>query len=386
MTPAQEPHPMSSPTERPRGHGAGDRDSGHHGPGQESGSRHDRDRDAGQDRDRDLSSASGARRRPRYRWRAAVGVVLAVLVSGGIFWALTHRQYIDDRLTVWSFEASDTITGYAERSGMTEHGEFLFLASKPSVAEAAEFNTVCTNAEDGAGILGCYRPGPKTITLFDVTNDELDGIEEVVAAHEMLHAAWDRMSENDRAQLIPLLETEYDRLSADPAFLARMELYSHVATAEFENELHSIVGTEARGISAELTEHYARYFDDREALVDLHVASNRSTALAAELDALRSGIEADYASYNSGYDALNADVVDFNRRADSGSFASTRQFDRARTALLDRQAELDALFASIEQRRAEFDAGAVELESLNAKATTLNTSLNIVPRGVETAG
>ena len=45
-----------------------------------------------------------------------------------------------------------------------------------------------------------------------------------------------------------------------------------------------------------------------------------------------------------------------------------------------RRDELDALFASIQERSDAFDAKADELESLNAEAAELNTNLNIVPR------
>jgi hypothetical protein len=328
------------------------------------------------------------RRRGRYRRRATATVIVAVVLAVAVLWALSHRQYLEDQATVWSYSADGTIRGYIDRSVMSDKGEFLFLASRPAVAGTERFNEVCANTEDGAGILGCYSPGAKTITLFDVTDDRLDGIEEVVAAHEMLHAAWDRMSPNERDELMPLLEAEYTRMSGDAAFVARMDLYARLEPGERSNELHSIVGTEVDGIDPELEAHFAEYFDDRSVVLGLHAASNavfvdleaRSDALLAELEALRTSIEADYAGYNAGYDTLNADVDAFNDRADSGSFSSTRQFDRAREALIARQDDLDALFASIQVRSDEFDAKAAELDSLNSQATDLNTSLNIVPR------
>ncbi len=46
-------------------------------------------------------------------------------------------------------------------------------------------------------ILGCYNPSSRDIYIYNVTNSELDGVKEVTAAHEMLHAAWERLSESE---------------------------------------------------------------------------------------------------------------------------------------------------------------------------------------------
>jgi hypothetical protein len=326
------------------------------------------------------------KRRSRGRGIALV-VVLALLVGGSV-WAFGNRQFIADQIAVWSFDPSDTLVSYEQRSTMTDHASFLFRASKPAIDGTDNFGSVCGSAEAGSGILGCYLPVTQTIVLYDVTNEQLDGIEDVVASHEMLHAAWDRLDEAERARLTTLLDAEAAALAGDAGFVERMALYAELEPGEHANELHSIIGTEVGTISPELETYYARYFSDRSALIALHVASNavfedieaRSTALVAELEALRTSIDTDYASYNSGYDTLNADIARFNSRADSGDFSSNAQFEREKAALLSRQAALDALYASAEERLASFNAKAAELESLNAQTVDLNTSLNIVPR------
>jgi uncharacterized protein involved in exopolysaccharide biosynthesis len=274
---------------------------------------------------------------------------------------------------------------------MTEHGEFLFKASKPDVATSKAFNADCKSLEAGSGVLGCYASDTKTITLFDITDKRLDGMEEVVASHEMLHAAWDRLSVDERTRLSTLLEAEADKLSGDTEFVARMDLYARAEPGQRDNELHSIIGTEIANISPELEQYYAQYFSDRAALVALHVQSNavfvqletQSAALVAELDALNTSIAADGEAYNTGYDKLNADVDDFNKRADADEFTSQQQFDNERSALLARQAKLDALFASIKAREATWDQKHAQLEELNAQAAALNTSINIAPRSAD---
>jgi hypothetical protein len=332
---------------------------------------------------------------PRRR-RAPLWITLGILASIGIgsVLVISNRQHIVDQWVVWQFESTATIESYIDRSTMTAHGEFLFKASQPNIATTEEFNLVCANREEGSGVLGCYHTNEKTITLFDVTDPQLDGIEEVVASHEMLHAAWDRMGDDEQARLGTMLEIEYEKRTADEDFVARMELYARTQPGQRLNELHSIVGTEEAELEPELEQYYARYFEDRASLVALHVKSNvvfvaleeQTAALVAELDALRTAIEADYAAYNAGYDQLNTDIEAFNAKADNGGFSSQSQFDRERSALLARQAQLDALFASVQAKTAVFDSKSLELEQLNAQAAALNTAINIVPRSTEPTG
>jgi len=207
----------------------------------------------------------------------------------------------------------------------------------------------------------------------------------------MLHAAWDRMSDDEHDRVSAMLQAEELKLAGDTDFVARMELYDRTEPGEHFNELHSIIGTEVADLAPELEQYYAQYFSDRAALVALHKQSNvvfeqieaQSAQLVAELDALNASISSDGIIYNSGYDKLNADIEDFNRRADAGEFESQEQFDQERAALLARQADLDALLVSIKAREAEWDAKHAELEALNAQAAALNTAINIAPRTPE---
>jgi hypothetical protein len=327
----------------------------------------------------------------RRRGRAVVAVVVLAVVALGSVLAINNRQYLVDQWTVRTFEPSAVVQGYIERSTMTDHGEFLFLASQPVVAAADEFNTVCENHEEGSGVLGCYTNRDKVITLFDITDPQLDGMEEVVAAHEMLHAAWDRMSTDERTRISALLEAEYDTLTGDADFIARMEVYARTEPKQRLNELHSIIGTEVADLDPELEQYYDQYFGDRAALVALHVKSNavflqieaQTAALVAEIDQLKVDIENDLASYNDGYDQLNLDIEEFNTRADAGEFDSQAQFDNERAALLSRQATLDTLFSSIQARETTYNEKISQLTDLNAAAAALNTAINIVPRTLD---
>lgn len=330
---------------------------------------------------------------PRRRRRGlVVSLILLAAIGAGTYGVVANRQALIDQWTVWNHEPNPTVQEYIERAQLSDHGEFLLLASTPEIADGDEFNAVCGNQEEGSGVLGCYTSRDKKVTLFDVTDPQLDGIEEVVAAHEMLHAAWDRLSKDRRAELTALLEKQYALLEGDAAFVERMEIYARTEPGQRANELHSIIGTEIGDLLPELEQYYAQYFDDRAVIVQLHVTSNavfveieaKSAALVAELDALRTGIEADSASANAQQSELNSDIGSFNTKADTGGFATQEEFDRERATLVSRQSAINARFTDIQSRIALFDAKSAELEELNAQAAALNTALNITPRPSET--
>lgn len=339
-------------------------------------------------------------RRKRAR-RAMVASGLSTVVAIGVVFSgiylVQHPQPIIDQVTVWQYEPTPDVERHVERLGLTDHGRFLYYASQPSIESSATFGEHCPahEGEEGFGILGCYRPANKAIYLYDVTDERLDGTEEITAAHEMLHAAWDRIGDDERGRLAALLEAEYDRLSSDTVFSERMAIYARIEPGEHANELHSILGTEVAELSQELEEYYAKYFTDRASVTSLHAAANavfvdlkkRTDELVAAMDSLRAEIESDYARYTKETDALNRDVTDFNSRTTATSSEEFRRLELEREQLLDRKTQLDALYASIQERSDRFDAMRRDLENLNAVSADLQRGLNIGGKApVEDAG
>lgn len=340
----------------------------------------------------DDNPAAAPSRRPRRIRRnpaptIAGLVVVGALVAGGA-WVANHPQPIIDQVTVWQYEPDAVVAGHVERLQLTDHGRFLYYASTPVVSSGERFAAQCPvdHGEHEFGVLGCYVHAEKTIFLFDVTDERLDGAEEVVAAHEMLHAAWDRTGEDERGRVTALLDTEFERLAGDPEFAKRMAFYERVEPGQRANELHSIIGTEIADVSDELEDYYAQYFVDRSVVTTLHSASyavfvtlqEQADALVSQMEQLRISVEADYASYTSGYERLNSDIETFNRRATSGNFYTSDQaFTLARTRLVERGAELDALYASITERVAQYESLAAELATVNETSSELQMGLNI---------
>src|SRR6185295_11567695 len=82
---------------------------------------------------------------------------------------------------------------------MTPDTRRLFYVYHPVLEDKQAFNSHCTDSEKTI-VLGCYisRTG---IYLYDVTDSRLNGVEQVTAAHETLHAAYERLSSSERKRV-----------------------------------------------------------------------------------------------------------------------------------------------------------------------------------------
>ena len=278
------------------------------------------------------------------RNRGSVGsiIVLLVLVTASVlvWW---NRQFLVDLIAYWQYQPTSSVATIADRNQLTDGGKFLFYASKPSIDGKSAFNKVCERKESNTAILGCYS-GAK-IYLYDVTDAKLDGIKEVTAAHEMLHAVYERLSPPEKKTIDGLVETEYQKLKSNASYAERMAFYERTEPGERDNELHSIIGTEVSSISPELEAHYAKYFKDRSKIIGYYNAyndtftnlSNQAKQLASQLDAINAEIKSASGQYNADVKQLNSDIATFNSRAgSSGGFSSQAAFNRERQALVER--------------------------------------------------
>ncbi|NQX12653.1 hypothetical protein HQQ80_13530 [Microbacteriaceae bacterium VKM Ac-2855] len=295
---------------------------------------------------------------------------------------------VADQAAASSFTSNDTIDGFAERTAMTARGRALYYASHPSVEPTAGFNEKCGYGASDDIVLGCYTGD--AIFISDVENADLDGIRDVTAAHEMLHAAWARETDAERAHLSDLLEAAYAQLPQDGELADRLDLYATDGLGDRDNELHSILGTEAADLGPELEAHYAEYFGDRSKVVALNAQYEAVfTALEKQIDDLSAQITGTYdalnarvAENNAAFESLNADISDFNARADAGDFASVSAFDTERAALLARSDALDAAQAQLEIDIDAYEALRTQLQALNADADALNKSIDSTVGGL----
>ncbi|MGB3911346.1 MAG: hypothetical protein WBL06_12815 [Pseudolysinimonas sp.] len=304
----------------------------------------------------------------------AVITTLAVLAST---WTLPRIQQFHDAYVAWSEPIPDQVAAIAATTGMSEEGELIYRASTPVVEDDDDFNEHCSI--EGGAVLGCYYAGK--VYVYAVTDERLAGTVEVTAAHEMLHAAYERLSPEERERIDALVDEAIAAIPEDDPVFTDLELY---ATAQLSDEWHSRLGTEFAELSPELEEHFARYFDDRSKVVELHVQSTalfnelraQIEAFVAEIDALDPVLDARIAAYEAAIAAYNADVDSFNARAESGSFTSQQQFDRERAALLARGAALDEEGAALDAEIDRYNGLVEQLTALDADYADLYSALD----------
>jgi len=310
---------------------------------------------------------------------AIIATVLSIALAAILFF---NRQYVVDQLTVWQFKPSAEIATLANRADMSDGGKFFFYASQPTVEDAQNFNKQCGRTEASTAILGCYNG--RNIYVYNVEDSRLDGIREVTAAHEMLHAAYARLGDADKTRINALLETEYAKLKTDAQFAERMAFYARTEPGERDNELHSVIGTEVASISPELELHYKKYFTDRSKVVALHAKyasvfadlQSQSDSLSQQLTQLGDKIEKESVTYNKDVNQLNQDIEAFNATATSGGFSSQASFESARTKLVARASQLDAERESINGDVTRYEALRQELTNVASQSEALNRSID----------
>jgi hypothetical protein len=310
---------------------------------------------------------------------AIIATILCIALAAVLF---LNRQYVVDQLTVWQYKPSAEIATLASRAGMSDDGKFFFYASQPVVEGAQNFNKQCGRTEASTAILGCYNG--RNIYVYNVTDSRLDGIREVTAAHEMLHAAYARLNDTDKARINTLLEAEYAKLKDDKQFAERMAFYARTEPGERDNELHSVIGTEVGSLNPELEAHYKKYFADRSKVVALHARyasvfadlQNQSNSLSQQLTQLGDKIEKESVVYNKDVNQLNQDIEAFNATASGGGFSSQASFESARAKLVARASLLDAERESINGDVTQYGTLRQELTNVASQSDALNRSID----------
>lgn len=277
--------------------------------------------------------------------RKLPGLVISLTMFGVVALAWVQRQAIYDWSRLHNYHPPAAAIQLATDTTMNAYARNIFLVQHPEVDNKSTFNDFCRETSEQTIVLGCYisRQG---IYVLDVQEAKLAGIEQVTAAHEMLHAAYDRLGAKDRKIVDDMINQAYKTIT-DKRIKATVEQYKK-AGADVTNELHSILGTEVRNLPPDLEAYYKKYFTNRAAIVDysekyeqiftdnknkvdkydqeLSQRKKQIEALQVELDALGNGLEAarnelerelaakDYAAYNNGVPSYNTQVNIYNAK------------------------------------------------------------------------
>lgn len=268
---------------------------------------------------------------------------VGVVVLAGL--AVINRQQLRDFYIVSTTDVQPAAAAIQSSIKLTDEGEFLYEASQPQVLASDAFNTACKNvAEEHSVILGCYTN--QRFYVYSVDDARLDGVEEVTAAHELLHAVYERMTTSEQQAIDTQLVAVADTIQ-DEHFKETVEAYRKAEPGQLNNELHSILGTEIAVLPTALEQHYRQYFSDRQAIV---AYSNQYQEVFRESERQRSVYEAQRTALKSRIDQLN------------------QQIDALQTTLNTKQQELQALrrsdIASYNARVPEFNALVADYNAL----------------------
>lgn len=196
------------------------------------------------------------------RSRKILSWVVLLLLIIALWFGWTQRYRIYDTIRLRNYTPSAAIAQLADDTTMRSDTRRMFYATHPQLRTKGDF-TQCQMGEKTI-ILGCYT-AQRAIYLYDVPDERLAGVEQVTAAHETLHAAYERLSANERRRVNALLDQAFAGVVSE-RIKANIGAYRQ-AGADVSNELHSILGTEVRDLPADLETYYARYFAERAAIV-----------------------------------------------------------------------------------------------------------------------
>jgi chromosome segregation ATPase len=218
---------------------------------------------------------SGQRSQKQSGW----GMIFIGTTVGVIAW---NNQLIEDWLVPVP-PPSGTIARLAESTTMTPKAQRLFYRQVPTIEQKASFMSRCKVPEQGI-MLGCYsyHDGQGKIVIQSVLDPRLQGVMEITAAHEMLHAAYQRLDQSTQKWLAPRLKRA-TRLVKDQRLAKILQQYATGNNdALYLNELHSHLGTELADLQdPELEQYYQKYFDDRTQVTAL---AQQSGAALKDLD------------------------------------------------------------------------------------------------------
>jgi hypothetical protein len=198
-------------------------------------------------------------------------LTLAVLLVWLALLALiaVNRQHIFDWWQLRGYDAPVTVSSLAAQDTMTDYARRVFYVNQPSIENKASFGESCkSTAREETIVLGCYHSNQQGIYLLSVSDPRLNGVQQVTAAHEMLHAVYDRLSSSERAKVDAMLLDYYHNHLTDERVKTTIDAYKKTEPKDIVNEMHSIFGTEIGHLPSGLEQYYSRYFSDRARIVN----------------------------------------------------------------------------------------------------------------------
>lgn len=265
----------------------------------------------------------------------------------GLVW--TQHEAIMDWASLRNYTPPANIALLASQDTMTSRATHLLYVNHPEVNNRTTFNNHCPNDSEQSVVLGCFLGNRQGIYIFNVTDQQLNGVQEVTTAHEMLHQAYERLSSSERKRIDGLIENYEQHGLTDAGVTSQIALYKKSEPGALDDEMHSLFGTEITKLPAPLEEYYKQYFTNR------------------------SKVAGYYTSYQAAFTTRKAQIASYDQQL----AAQKPHIDSLQNSLNAKNNQLDTLKAEMDQKRANGDTAAYNnlVNSYNTLADSFNADL-----------
>ena len=193
-----------------------------------------------------------------------VNLLIFIVLVAAIGLVFLNHQNITDAIRLHQNPPNGADISLANQDTMTAYARKVFYVNVPQISSQTSFASQCpNNGGEKTIVLGCYHSDQAGIFLLNVTDPLLNGVQQVTAAHETLHAIYDRLSAKKRASVDAMLLDYYHHDLKDQRIITNLNAYKISEPNDVVNEMHSIFGTEVASLPAPLETYYSQYFTDR---------------------------------------------------------------------------------------------------------------------------
>jgi hypothetical protein len=251
--------------------------------------------------------------------RLASWIIVVVLLSVP-FVVYFKAQALMDWWKLRGYNPPTAVATLVSQDTMNAYTKHMFYINHPQIVSGVtSFRQDCPDATRTI-VLGCYHPDQNGIYIYAVNDALLYGVQQVTAAHEVLHAVYARLSSQDRQNLNSELEDYYKNDLTDQRVLAEVKLYQQTEPDDVMDEMSCTFGTEIAALPPALEAYYQHYFTNRQAIVNFEQSyqneftsrENIVNADDAQLSQLKTSINAQEDSLGAQSSQINSDRARLN--------------------------------------------------------------------------
>lgn len=311
-------------------------------------------------------------------WRREILVAVGAFALLIVFSQVLSSGFLQDWWRALWYEPSAVVSTIEDELNLTAKGWRIFASTYPVVETSEDFNEHCSSHDVEVAVIGCYTGG--RIYIYKMNLEQLEMANTVTAAHELLHAVWQRLPEWTKSDLTAVLKQVY--AEHRDWFEEELETYDEDERIE---EIYARAGTKLADLPEKLEKHYAEYFRDRQQIVAYYNTYEQPfetlraelTKLEEEILAVKAELATERRQYEQQLSVLDTKIEQFNRCAEQvGCFRTETEFQDQRQTLLARQMALEEVRDQLNERINENNDRIAEYAEKSLQLGALRDSMN----------